>query len=148
MPKPSFRASPIRLAVRSAIGGRWSGQDQPFSPGIWDHNIAAVSGGSQILGTNRYRILSTTGAYSAVQINNRLLGKNGKLFQFRLEIESIAEGSSPSLIMGDDVGNDIVVTGVGTHTGTWAVNGPTATIKRSSGVTDVIVKNVQLIEVS
>lgn len=117
-------------------------------PGLWKHGAVYASGESVILDRNRYRILSTTGAYSSIQINNLLLGKTGKLFQFRLEIEAIAEGSSPSLIMGDDVGNDIVVTGVGTHTGTWVVNGPTATIKRISVVTDVIVKNVQLIEVN
>lgn len=138
---------PLAVAVNRALSQRkgWSGQ-QPFTPGLWNHAAAIASGGSQILGANRYRIFSPDGAYSAVQINNLLAGKNTKLFQFRLTVESITAGTS--IIMGDDVGNDITVTGVGTHTGTWLVNGPTATVKRSSGVTDVIVKNVQLIEVN
>ena len=117
-----------------------------FDPGLWNHAATFASGGSQILGANRYRIYSADGSYSSVQINNSLLGKTGKLFQFRVTVESIAAGAS--LIMGDDVGNDITVTGVGTHTGTWVVNGPTATIKRLSGATDIVIKNVQLIEVN
>lgn len=109
---------------------------------LWVHGSVSVSGGSQILGPQRYRVYSADGSFASAQINNALVGQNGLQYRFRLEIESFAAGTQ--LIMGDDVGNDIVVIGTGVKVGTWTVNGPTAIIKRSSGTTDAIVKDVYL----
>lgn len=108
----------------------------------WPHARVAVSGGSQILGPGCYRVYSADGSFAAAQINNALLGQSGKRWRFRLEVESFAAGTR--LVMGDDVGTDITITGAGIHRGEWAVNGPTAIIKRSSGPTDAIVKSILL----
>lgn len=108
----------------------------------WQHARVTVSGGSQILGAGRYRIYSPDGSFASAQINNQLLGQSGRRWRFRLEIESFAAGAQ--LVMGDDVGNDISITGPGVKSGAWAVNGPTAMVKRSSGTTDAVVKSILL----
>lgn len=109
---------------------------------LWVHGSVTVSGGSQILSPQRYRVYSADGSFASVQFNNVLAGKNGLQYRFRLEIESFAAGTQ--LVMGDDIGNDILITGAGVKVGTWTVNGPTAIIKRSSGTTNAIVKDVYL----
>lgn len=108
----------------------------------WQHARVSLSGSSQVLGACRYRIFSADGSFAAAQINNQLLGQSGKRWRFRLEVESFSVGTQ--LIMGDDVGNDITITGPGVKSGAWAVNGPTAIVKRSSGTTDAIVKSILL----
>lgn len=108
----------------------------------WQHGRVSVSGGSQILGPGRYRLYSADGSFTSVQLNNALTGQSGKRWRFRLEVESFAAGTQ--IVMGDDVGNDITITGAARHSGEWAVNGPTAMIKRSSGATDAIVKSILL----
>ena len=53
----------------------WNGQT-PFNPGLWNHAAAVASGGSQILGPNRYRIYSATGDKDAVQTLVRRCGQS------------------------------------------------------------------------
>lgn len=133
----------ISYAISDGRGGTATGTiTYNAAENLWAHSSATVSGGSQILGSQRYRVYSADGSFAAVQFNNVLAGKNGLQYRFRLEIESFATGTQ--LVMGDDLGNDIAITGAGVKVGIWTVNGPTAIIKRFAGVTDAIVKDVYL----
>lgn len=151
MPKPSFRDSPIRLAVRSATGGRWSGQDQPFSSGLWNHAAAVASGGSQILGVNRYRIYSASGAISQVTVPAALVA--GRAYQFQMTFETPVLGTQVQV--GDAGANvdDFVSSLAGTRAVSFVADGTAATLKRpyvgSAGQpTDVVVKNVAVTDIT
>ncbi|MBQ1782874.1 MAG: cadherin-like domain-containing protein [Gammaproteobacteria bacterium] len=133
----------ISYTINDGDGGTATGTiTYNAAANLWVHSSVNVSGGSQILGSQRYRVYSPDGSFASAQFNNVLSGKNGLQYRFRLEVESFAAGTQ--LVMGDDIGNDITITGAGVKVGTWTVNGPTAMIKRSSGHTDAIVKDVYL----
>lgn len=136
----TIRQAAIRPVVTRAICETRGDRPGFGHRNYWQHSRVTTSGGSQILGPGRYRVYSADGAFSSVQINNLLSGQNGKRWRVRIEVESFAAGTQ--LITGDDVGNDVMIAGAGNHRGEWVVNGPTAMLKRSSGITDAIVKSI------
>lgn len=121
------------------------------NPGLWNHAAAVASGGSQILGVNRYRIYSPTGAISQVTVPATLVA--GRAYQFQLTFEPPVLGTQVQV--GDAGANvdDFVSALEGTRTVAFVADGTAATIKRpyvvNAGVpTDVVVKNVDITDIT
>ena len=145
-------ARPVAAAVAAAVRGLpigWGGA--PFNSGLWNHATATVSGGSQILGDNRYRIYSATGALSQVMVPGVLV--SGRAYTFQLTFETPVLGTQ--IQVGDAGANvdDFVSSLDGTRSVSFVADGTTATLKRpyvaSAGQpTDVVVKNVAVTDIT
>ena len=144
------------MGDRLAKGGGWANVigtllGNTFSPGLWNHALATVSGGSQILGENRYRVYSAAGAISQVTVPGILT--SGRAYTFTMTFETPVLGTQVQV--GDAGANveDFVSSLAGTRTVSFVADGTVATIKRpyvvSAGVpTDVVVKNVAVTDIT
>lgn len=110
----------------------------PYGPEIWQHSQATVVGEAEILGYNRYRIYTSDGVNSYVQMPSGAVNQVDE-YLVRLTVEEIITGS----VHIGNIGGAASALGVTERVVMW--NTDRAFFKRSDpSLTDVIIRDISI----